>query len=475
MAARLLRFTRPALLRAAELERIEGTALRILEEIGIEVSHPDLAARARRHGFKLQQGRIRLSRRQVASFLREARKGRHVPRRQPPPRETDAQLMLGVSSYPQSVHDPETDRILSFTTARLVEATKLVDMLGDRGLYPGPPGCPTDVPPPLQVLMQYRIAAENLRRGGDPVDPKDCVSLPYLMEMAQTMGHPITGLPVYVFSPLKLAGESLSAVLMVEKQLQATHVSSMPAAGCAAPVRPAEALALATAEVVGSALILRECLKPAVHWSVAAYAFDLRGMAMSSCGPEGTLFKMASAEVDAYLHGQEWFPGIGRLHTLAKLPDSQAAAEKASAMTVGALCGARSFSNAGALSHDEIFSAVQLLVDLEIQDHVQRLVQGLDTACDEEACLADVRAALGRGFLGLDRTLELYRDLYWHPQLFERRFLSSWQAASHPTLSREAQEMAKELISRHDYELPLAKRADLDRIYRRAERELTGR
>jgi trimethylamine:corrinoid methyltransferase-like protein len=454
---------------------VEHTALRILEQVGVEISHADLEARARSRGFQFENGRVRLPRHQVSAFVEETRGGRRDHRRsRVPPTAEPARLSLGISGYPQSIHDPETDEIVPFTAARLIEATRLVGALSDRGLVPQAPGCPTDVPAPLQVILQYRIAAENLPGGGIPVDPKALDSLPYVMEMAEVLGRPMRGLPVYVFSPLKLAGESLTAVMAYESRLDSIGVTSMPAAGSTAPVRPAEALALAAAEVIGSALILRECMKPAVHWSIGAHPFDLRGMGMSFGSPEAMLFEMASCEVNAYLHGRPWWPAAGNIHTCAKLPGPQAAAEKASIMTLGAMWGAREFYCVGVLSLDEVFSPVQLLVDLEIKDHVERLTRGLDTTCDADAALADVQAGVAQGFMGLDRTLDRYRDLYWHPRLFERRFLGPWRSASSPTFNQLAGEMCRQLLAAYEYEPPTDVRREISRIYRRAERELAA-
>ena len=442
--------------------------------MGIEVPHPGLAARAHRAGLSESDGRIRLPRREVTAFLNETRGTDTRSRRQPVRRRPGAELELYISQYPQQVHDPDTDRIVPFTAARLTEATKLVGALAGRGLIPQVPGCPVDAPSPLQVILQYRIAAENLPGGGEPVDPKALESLPYVMEMAEVLGRPIRSLPVYVFSPLKLAGESLTAAMAYESRLDSIGVSSMPAAGCTAPLRPGEAFALASAEVIGSALILRQCVKLSVHWSIGSHAFDLRGMAMSHGSPEALLFQMASHEVDAYFHGRPWGPAVGNTHTLAKLPGPQSAAEKASTMTVGALLGATNFSCAGALSLDEVFSPIQLLADLEIRDHVQRLARGLDTTCDPDACLADVRAGVAKGFVGLDRTLDEYRHLYWHPRLFERRFLGPWRSASEPGFSDVAREMARELTAQYDYQPSPEVNSEIERIYRRAERELAG-
>jgi len=466
---------RPALFRQRELQAIEAAALRILEEVGIEISHPALEGRARGAGFRFENGRVRLARQQVLSFIEEGRRGQSAHRRDrvrgsaEPPR-----LTLGISGYPQHVRDPDSGQVVPFTSARLIEATKLVAMLRDRGVYKAVPGCPVDVPPALQPLLQYRIGIENLQPAPGPVDAKHLETLPYVMEMADVVGHPIRSLPIYVFSPLRLGGESLSAVMSYESQLESVHVGAMPAAGCTAPVPPAEGFALAAAEVIGAALILSECVSPEVHWGLSLYPFDLRGMAMSFGSPESLLFQAASSEVDAHFRGTDWWPGVGNIHTLAKEPGPQAAAEKMGIMLSGALWGARHFDSAGSLSLDELFSPVQLLVDVELKDHVERVVSGLDTGCDVEACLKEVREGLGQGFAGLDRTLDRYQELYWHPRLFERRFLGPWETAGSPSLEGQAREMARQLIARHEYQPPAEVRAELDRIYRRAERELSG-
>jgi trimethylamine:corrinoid methyltransferase-like protein len=296
--------------------------------------------------------------------------------------------------------------------------------------------------------------------------------MPYIMDRADILGQPIPGLPVYVFSPLKLAGESLTAVMAYESRLESVGVSSMPAAGSTAPVRPSEALALAAAEVIGSAMILRHCIKVQVHWGIGVHPFDMRDMAMSFGSPEALLFEMASSEVNAYFHGRPWSPAVGNIHTLAKLPGPQAAAEKATIMALGALWGVTEFHCAGALSLDEVFSAIQLMADIEIKDHVQRLMRGLETGCDAEAVVADVKEGLEGGFMGTERTLDLYRDLYWHPHLFERRFLASWQSGGSPTFNEVARETCRELLTEYDYEPPTEVRREIERIWARAEEEL---
>jgi trimethylamine--corrinoid protein Co-methyltransferase len=474
MHTRALRFRRPALFRRRELEAIEDTALQLLAEVGVEVLHAGLAERARQRGFHFAGHRVLLPRAQVAAFLEEVRgeeRGRHQA--QAPEAVPDA-FRLSTSPYPQNIHDPATDSVVPMTSDQLEQATKLVDMLAGLGVRGDVPGCPVDVPAPLQVLAQYRIGMENLRDWTGPVDPKALESLPYVMEMAEVMGRPIRGLPVYVFSPLRLAGESLTAVTQYESSLESIWLGSMPTAGMTAPVRPAEAFALAAAEVIGSAIILRACLRPQVHWHVNAFPFDLRGVAITFGSPEALLFEMASCEVDAFFHGGPWWPAAGNIHVMAKLPGPQAAAEKMSIMATGALLGARDFTGAGALSLDETHSSVQLLLDLEAKDHVARVARGLDTGLDRDACLVQVQEGTASSFLELDQTLHAYQSLYWHPRLFERRFVDPWRAAGSPRLPEQAAEVARALIAPHDSQPREEVRREFDRIYRRAERRLAG-
>jgi trimethylamine:corrinoid methyltransferase-like protein len=120
-----------------------------------------------------------------------------------------------------------------------------------------------------------------------------------------------------------------------------------------------------------------------------------------------------------------------------------------------------------------VFSAEQLLYDLEIKDHVQRLVEGIDGDCDPERCLQDVMAGIQqRTFAGLETTLHNYRQIYWQPRLFERQFFSAWEGEGAQTIRQKAHTMTRELLSRYEYELEGKRRSELDKILAKAKAEL---
>jgi trimethylamine:corrinoid methyltransferase-like protein len=462
------------LLGLAELERIEEGALRLLERVGIAVLDEGLLQWLRARGFRVDGNRFFVDPGRTGRFLDEERQrnGRAFPEGPLAPEAGAPKLSLSLNPYAQFVHDLETDRIVPFTMERLIEATKVVDVLHERGLCSSPPGCPTDMPAPVQPVAQYWVSATYSRQGRWPVDPKSLAAFPYVMEMAEILGHPLRHLPVYVFSPLTLGGESLTCALRFRDKVSSLHVCSMPSVGATAPVQVGDAFALAAAEVIGSALALREALELPVGWAVALFPCDFASMAMVFGSPEAELFQLASPEVDAYFHGTRWAPAGGTVHTMAKLPGAQACAEKAAVLAVNALLGQRTFTGAGALSLDEVFSAEQLLYDLEIKDHVEGLLSGLDADCVPERCVAEVTEALRRNsFAALESTAWACRA-QWRPLLFERSFLASWRSAGAVTARQRTCAEVRRLLRRHEYELDPELQRALDDVFARAKHEL---
>lgn len=465
---------RPSFFRSNQLERIEETALDLLEQIGIAVLDEGLREQLRRAGFASRGNRLLVERPQSERFLsiERQRHGDRFAEGPHPLAATDRPIEIGVLSYPQWVHDLETDTLIPFTKDRLAEATRLLDVLG----LPGVPGCPVDEPPLLQPVVQYWIAATCSRQGRQPVDPKSLETLPHIMAMAEVLGNPIEHLPVYVFSPLILGGESLRCALHFRDRLSWISISDMSSLGCTAPLAVGHAFAVSAAEVIGAAVLLETALELPVHWSIRVCPVDLRFPAMVLGSPEDLLLMLAAAEVNAFFHGTPWHPATVSLHTAAKLPGAQACSEKASLMTVGALLGARSFGYVGTLSLDEAFSAEQLLYDLEIRDQVQRLIAGFDGDCDPKGCLQEVEEALEQGsFAGLETTRQGHRDFYWYPKLFERGFLSTWEARGRPNIRQQVREMIAEHLARHDYELEPSLRRELDRLVAQARADLANR
>ncbi len=470
MSKRRIGIHRPRLLTGEQLERICAAGYRILAEHGLRVLHSGALDAAQRAGLRVEGKRVFPDRAAIAECAEEARS----PSAGGPATQFEERsaFRLVTCQYPTHVHDLDTDMVVPYTEARLIEAAKLVDSFHEEGVVGHVPGCPGDVPTHLQPILQYKIQAQYCRHGSAAVDPKWVESLPYVMDMAEVLGRPVRSLPVYVVSPLTIGAESLESVLSVCGRLERIHTSNMSSVGATAPIRIADALALGVAEVIGSAIVLRAVTALPVSWSVAAMAFDLRGMAMSFGGPEDMLFRLACEELNAFCHGGEPEPPPGAIRSQAKLPGPQSAAEKMAGMISGALMGACEFGGAGTLSLDEVFSAEQLVIDCELRDHAQRLIGGIDGDCDPDGVVMEVGAGLDRGFLALDTTLSRYQGEYWLPRTFERRSLAGWLGAGAPDVRDRAKEIARERAAKHSYDLPSDRLREVNAIYAKAERDL---
>ncbi len=313
--------------------------------------------------------------------------------------------------------------------------TCLVDSLADQGVRGAPPGTPLDVPPDLQPIAQFRIAAIYARQGATAVDPTSPLTARYLFELSDVMGEPIRSLPVYMPTPLRLGGELLEVVLACLDRLDHISVNSMPAAGLSSPLQPFGALALAAAETIGGAIAVQAMTGKPVSFSPAFFPADLRTGAMVFGSPENMLFHMLAADFNRFYGFPDGY-APENIHLLAKLPDGQSAAERAAILVTGAALGARHFMCAGALSLDEIFSAEQLLLDCEIRDWAQHAIQGVwmgEETVDD--WVEEVRAGLTQGFMKRDSTLDHYRQQTWYPRWFDRGMMGQWIKQHRPSLS----------------------------------------
>jgi len=464
--------TREKLLSPDEAARIHALALRILDEIGIEVCDADALRTLETRGFRTARGRVFIDASVAEAYVDTMRGWIGPPAEHAP--APSGPLTLSVSSYALHLHDLDTDSIVPMTLPRLTDMCKLVDTLAGQGVVNAPPGIPIEVHPDLQPLAQYLIAATTARQGASPVDPTSAHTVNALLDMAEVMERPIRGLPIYIPTPLRFGGESLDVVMACRDRLEEIWVSSMPSTGATAPLQPFGALALAAAETLGGAVLAHELTDKRAKFGVGLFPFDLRAGAMVFGSPENMLFHLLCQDFSTF-YGWDWSPAPTNIHVMAKRPDAQAAAEKAAIMALGAALGARHFSCAGILSLDEIFSPEQLLLDCEIRDWVARSVQGVALGeGDVNDWLAEIRAGVQRGFMGLDSTLDHYKEQMWYPRRFERRAIGPWLEEGQPHLAKRLRAEVRARIARHDFELDHARRAALERIYRAAEAKVAG-
>ncbi len=180
----------------------------------------------------------------------------------------------------------------------------------------------------------------------------------------------------------------------------------------------------------------------------------------------------------AYLVGAQVndYYGVGvptckAFHTNAPRPDAHALSQRAAFGAVAALNGARRFTYGGMLGIDKIFSAEQLLCDVEIVRYLEVLVGGF--AFDDEALAVDAIREVGPGgdFITHPTTLRSFRDL-WSSELFPNLSPEQWQQRGMTEVKDRARERIRELLDGYEYALAEDAAAEIERIYQAAAREL---
>jgi trimethylamine--corrinoid protein Co-methyltransferase len=457
----------PDLLSQDDLLSIHGAAVALLDQVGLRVDDDRVVDRlAGRRGVRLEGGRLRLAPELVESHT-EALRAAHSSAGSKTPA---SRIRLSAGCCASHIVDSDTLGVRPVVFADLVYAARLIDSLRDEAISGAVPGFPQDIAPDLRALAEYMIGSKHIRTGGGFVAPCSIAALEFIREMHRAMEQPFS-LPLYVISPLRIAGDSLDAILHFGDHLTHVSVSSMPVMGVTAPVEFVGAFVQAIAEALGGSLVVGMLLPDVpVSIDIMAYCADMARGTIVYGSPEQNLCDMLRMPINAfYGNGQV---STRSIRTTAQRPGVQACAEKAASAACGALAGSRRFSGAGMLSVDEIWSPEQLVIDREIADYAQRLVSGVSFGDPMQSVELIAEGASTGEYLSHRNTLDSFRGVYWNPRMFRHAMLQEWQARGEREAWQEARSIIRQRLAAPGYELERGKSRELDRIYERAEQVL---
>ena len=254
-----------AVLAREEEDRIHESALQVLEEIGLQVESPALAAELGARGLPSPAaGRILLPRARVEDALKGA------PRRvQLGARAEDRQIALdGSRTYRTTggcgckTLDMDTGEVRPSTLADVAASARLVDRLDAFDAY-WTMVSPQDIDPAHRVARGYLAALQNTRKPIEVIDAGTGEEAETLVRMTRALqaagavhGPPLSMLNSVV-TPLRMDPGGTDAALVFARESLPVICCSMPIGGVTAPATPAGTVMLAHAELLAFATLLQ--------------------------------------------------------------------------------------------------------------------------------------------------------------------------------------------------------------------------
>lgn len=444
---------------SALVDRIVESAFALLERKGVTVHNTGLRSRlAAEPGACIRGEQVQFDSQRAAAFLDGFLAGR----------ELQAETGFTASTMSHAHHIVDLDgRCRPITVRDIEEGARLGDALADFGIVGSAPGIPQDVPPALQGIAQVVAGAKYSR-----AFPGYALRTTPRAEEAIAECYEVLGLTypigVHVVSPLRFDGQEIDVALHMLTRLPDAPVcvGTMPILGASAPAAIPAGFVLALAEVLGAGMIFQSLGARRLELSVNVYPMDMRTAAVVYGTPANIAINLLEMKVNQRLKTS--IPSKS-FKTMSQRPDPQAAAQKAFFTGSMAALGKRTFTGAGCLSLDEIYSPAQLMIDCEILQLAKRTVEMTEICLTEDQVLLDTLVENANGsFLTDPTTLTHFSRLQWDSALFPNRLLQQWLAAGSPECLDTARERAEALLRQHTWGLDRDKASALDAILLRA-------
>ncbi len=447
-----------------KLEKFHEKVLYLIENIGIQVKNEKILKRlADFDGVKIKKSNVMFSPDIVNKFIF------NIKFDLPPYFNKDNFLIISGGNIIR-IKDKDTGKIRFATIKDLVETTKLEDSLNIAG---GAAVRPLDIPNYLQEINMYKILWENSRfKGNDlfDINSKSTISCcKYIYEMAQVLNKRFT-VGLWIRSPRILDEKELDIVYYYLNKNVGLWVGNFPIYGVSSPIFIESGLAQAAAELFSGYLMLR-LLKGdnnvyiQIVDAIMGHPFDWKYGTLVYSSVEDILKTIYQVSINNYYN----IPNVGMsLVTTAKLTDCQAGFEKGIHTIIAAMLGVKVYRVAGILALDNYYSFEQLLIDYEMVKIIEKIIKrrNFDTGKILVDKIMEVKP--GGNFFCSEDTILNFKKEYHDPILFCHSSFDHWQKRGSMSIEEKANELVKEKIKNHYYEISKDKKREINKIYKKA-------
>jgi trimethylamine---corrinoid protein Co-methyltransferase len=453
-----------------QMARIDETAHKILETVGIKIESEEALQYLKRAGCQVDEAVFivkipaKLTRETIDRMRKDyARADRpermpvrfsHV-RFQPTAYQVHQEFTVSTGGFCCFLYDLENRR-RSPGREDVLCAINLVNHL-DQIDYTGLPVSDQTVPAHQRpIVMAAELAKYTDKIGGIETFAKGDVKAIYdIAQVVAGSAEEFRRRPRLIGyaelrSPLSFDRNMVDIFLEYLKLGVPQTVDTMPNGGATAPMTTAGILALGAAETLAALVLAYAAVEhPVVAMDITPSFCDMSSGIYRYAGPDRVNLLMARIQLLAEYYGCP--TGVHGGKTDSCFLNEQAGAEKATTMLSAVLAGAVGLGTVGHLENAITFSPVQLVIDGEIARFVRRAVRN-PIAVDEETLALDTIKAVGPGgtFLDQDHTAVHFRDELFRSPLFP---VQPWPAAHGDPHRYDLVEQARDIAERY-WKLP---------------------
>ena len=480
------------------MERIHRGALAVLERTGLRIRGRFLLEALAEAGCRVDFGEYRawfkpeLVEKQIAAQrgrYRMARSSLWYPFcRELPPDDVAVpeEFICDYGFATPTIYDLPTGQFRRPTTQDQIDMIRLGNGLDCVRAVCAPFIC-GDVDPRIEIIESARLLLRHTKKPGW-VGTSCGAEVKYLAEMAKlvTRGDEQqlrTQPPIFVAaycttSPLKIEARSCEVLQEALKYKFPVNFAPMTILGGTAPVTPAGAAVVATAEILGG-ITACSLVDPDVFYYATSIAgeMDMRTTQVCYATPAAILTDAMLHQLFRYRYGLVLNVEPGYIE--AKAPGIQAAWLKCfRQMAFGTMVSHP--LPLGLLDNGAVFSPVQAMLDLDQNRAMHMLSRG--AAINDETLAVDLinvmEFAETTSYLDTDHTAAHFKETLWDAKYFDRAYRSApvmRPGEEDEKLLRKADAAWREIVAgQRDPDMPPDFLREVDRIADAAKKELLG-
>ncbi|MDR2302371.1 MAG: trimethylamine methyltransferase family protein [Deltaproteobacteria bacterium] len=464
-----------------EVLRIHEASLKVLEETGVFLDHPEAQRILSEHGARISDDRkkVFLPRDLVERTLKITPSAFVCGARNP---DFDLEMKLG-NLYmrqvggPISLYDMRNGQMAPLTMKDNVDSAKLINALPNIDVS----SCmtPQDINPVTYDVAVVKAMLENSQKHFWALVTHSS-HLKYELEMVEAVAgskqelkkRPLFSGIFCVIDPLRYPKDEIDRLLLWGQYHIPVRVPITSLVGANAPYPLAGAMTQINAEFLSSVAIVQTlCPGMGLWYYTLLQVLDMKSGRSVANGPELMLLYAAAAQMSRHYN----VPSTYSSGTLTDTQAHQALYHYGSTQTMGVLMGITEQGGAGSIQAASFYSHQAMVLIDESMGYLKALAQGIDFS-PETLAVEDIAANAGKGeYLSSKLTIKyLRKEKHYVPKIMDWRQLTNWEEKPDTMVDRAEDRVQKILAEAPQTPLPPETQRELDRIMAAADKEFCG-